>query len=242
MQILFNFQTVLLTAGPQHNSFAKAGADHKSLVVTRSGSNLLDLAISSYISDIKNIIVCDHQSVLEWSQTNLSSTWEKIEVLQVNQTKGALASLLLTADLLDNELPILVAPVDGILPKKYVEDFVSKMLKNKAQAGTVVFPSSNPEFSYVRTFGEDQILEIAEKRIIGQWATTGLFYFSSLNAMISASLWALESNLQSNGTFYISNALNYFVLKGLSIEFMRVDESHYTRFAQYDDFLKNAEG
>jgi hypothetical protein len=234
-----DFQTVLLTAGQKDLIANKSDLSHKSFVRTPSGELLIEAAFECYRSKSNNIIIVDNDQVENFCESNFRNQSIDVKLLRVSKTRGALASLLLSVDLLVPELPILVAPLDGLLPKSLVRDFISQMRRTECTSGTVVFNSVNPDYSYVRTSKNSRILEFAEKRVIGNWATTGLFYYRNLGDLILAAEWTFKNNLQIDDVFYISNSLNYFVLKDFKIDVMVIDEKNYTRYPSQTDLSEN---
>lgn len=72
----------------------------------------------------------------------------------------------------------------------------------------MVFPSDNPRLSYVRTDKRNHILEIAEKKIISNFATTGFFYFRDVNTFIDGATWALVNATNLGGRYYVSHSLH----------------------------------
>ena len=146
---------------------------------------------------------------------------------------GALASAALGVSQLSSDGPILIAPLEGYVDSETVSIFIEKMTNENMSSGCIIFKSQKPNFSYVRKGPEDEIVEIAEKRIIGDLATTGIFYFASRSQFLDACSWAFTNNVQFEGKFYLAPCLNYYILKNLRIGYLEIPEDKYFRFSNY---------
>lgn len=183
---------------------------------------LMEKAIMNYSVGVKNIVVANE---------NLSDTAEEVEVMRVSEkTSGALCTLALTIDSLIWELPVLVAPIDGIVDKEKVKKFVEKAILDDSSASIISFTSRNPKYSYVRT-NREQVTEIAEKKVISDQATAGIFYFKNVETMLSCVEWSIINNVKTEGKFFIAPSLNKLITEDKAIGIYKIDIENYYRFA-----------
>lgn len=156
-----------------------------------------------------------------------------IEIRVVNTfgpTRGALASALLPIDLLSDAEPVLVLPTNSVTNFDVLKSFVEKMYTDGVAAGIILVESKNPHFSYARIH-EGKVIEIIEKSIVGNLATTGVFYFRNKHVLKESGRWAFVNNQSTQNTFYIAQSLNYVVSAGEDIGYVIVDSSNYQHFA-----------
>ena len=69
-------------------------------------------------------------------------------------------------------------------------------------------------WSYARLQSDKRLIEIAEKKVISNFASTGVFLFRSAREFVESAEWALRLNMTFEGDFYISAALNHLVMSG----------------------------
>lgn len=100
------------------------------------------------------------------------------------QTRGALATVALSVDQLEEDSPIIIIPSNSKVEFD-LDDFNSTMEDGKFIAGIITLESSDPNMSYVRSY-QNTIIEIAEKRVISSEATAGIFYFKNRKALIDS--------------------------------------------------------
>lgn len=145
-------------------------------------------------------------------------------------TRGALASALLPIDLLSDSEPVLVLPTNSVTRVDVLKSFVEKMYTDGVAAGIILVESKNPHFSYARIH-EGKVIEIIEKSIVGNLATTGVFYFRNKHVLKESARWAFVNNQSTQNTFYIAQSLNYVLSAGEDIGYVIVDSSNYQHFA-----------
>jgi NDP-sugar pyrophosphorylase family protein len=183
---------------------------------------LIERIFETYAVGDRNILVTNLIS------PDLPSHIEKIDVSE--STSGALCTLALTVDSLDWNLPVLVVPADGLIPQEAVKEFLETAITKNYDSSTVCFKSNNPKYSYVRT-KNDHVTEIAEKRVISEQATAGIFYFKSPEIMLSCVEWSIINNISNNGKFYIAPSLNKLITENKTIGIYKIDANKYFRFS-----------
>ena len=147
-------------------------------------------------------------------------------------TKGALCTALFAIDSLDPDKPLLIAPGDFSLKPDIRSGLLEKFSDSSIQAFSVTMESSNPRFSFARIDENQRILEYCEKDPVSNVATTGIFGFKTAADFVLAATWVLKNNISLNGRFFVSSAVNYFIMNGKRVENLHLN-------LEPGDFLKN---
>jgi len=155
-----------------------------------------------------------------------------------SRVKGALVSALIACQDLDLEMPLLIAAGDSFLVH-HVSHYFPKDIRNLG-AWTTAFRSSNPRWSFLSTSDEGLVTEVAEKEVIGPFATTGIFLFGCGLDFVKAAEWVLVNNAMTSGRYFVSTALNYFISRGSIVGFNEIARSDYFSFSAPADFLRQA--
>lgn len=163
---------------------------------------------------------------------NVTSTQVLDEVLikYLPSTRGALASLGLLLDLVPEDLPVLIVPINSWIEES-LEDFVGSMISDNADVGLVVVKSNSPDLSYVRYVGE-KIVEIHEKEVVSEYAISGHFFFRNKKVILDCLDWAMLNNINKDGLLYIAPSLNFSITKGMKVSSFRADHEKYTHLRQ----------
>ncbi len=141
-------------------------------------------------------------------------------------TRGALATAMLTVDFMSANNPIVLIPTNSHLEKGVFFAFLEQMIRADYSAGTMCVRSDNPRFSYIRVHG-GKVIEVIEKKVVGDLATTGIFFFRTREILIESAKWAFVNNQSTNSSFYIAPCLNYAISKGLDIGYHEAEDKHY---------------
>ena len=149
-----------------------------------------------------------------------------VVVTPPEDTKGALASALLAIDMLESNIPILLIPTNSFVDPTETKLFASQMIGSGVSAAALCIESSNPNHSFVRIH-KNRIIEVVEKRIVDNIATTGVFFFRNQELLLKSAQWSFINNQSTNSTFFVAPALNYIISVGLEIGFKVIDSQLY---------------
>lgn len=235
-----SYQTIVTAAAPTKEIFLSAGFPTSRNRLTVGDLPLLYRAVSSAASSKGSVTLVLNKEE-ESSDFSASAMIEAlIPSLKIvhspTEAKGALVSALLGAEQLDPDLPLLICPGDAFLSKSFETHLPDTAMA--LDGFTLAFRSQSPRWSFLGLNSEGEISEVAEKRVIGDFATTGHFYFKRASDFIEASKWVLVNNANVNGAFYVSTALNYLVSSGLSLGFKEISRDEYFSFSKPHDFIQ----
>jgi hypothetical protein len=142
------------------------------------------------------------------------------------ETRGAACTALLCVRHLDPEAELLILNANEFLEIDYaaaVSDFRARGL----DAGVVVFPSLHPRYSCVRLDDQGLIVQAAEKHPISSHAIAGFYWFRRAASFLEAAQSMIRKDVQVDGVFFISLALNELVLKNQKLGVIEVDRRCY---------------
>lgn len=228
------FQTVVLAAG--NSIFAQSGiAPSKIQAQISSDTGSLLEACFAELGESSRIVCAVNPNDLDFARKVTSSNKNVVLKSIERPTRGALITLAMCLGELDQELPIVVTSVDGIVPGK-ISDFSQFILESSFDGGAIVIESTNPQLSYVTELSGTPI-EFVEKKVVSNKATTGIFCFSNLRLLQESIEWVLLSNNSLNENFYISSALNRLIYDDKKLGLYQVDASQYFRFSTPEEYF-----
>jgi hypothetical protein len=205
------------------------------LLLTAQGNQCWQLSAESvpYVELLADKLSSDAQSTFVVTDEGHEFS-EKIlpRVIVSPKTKGALCTALVAIDRLDLERPLLIAPGDFSLKPDIRAGLLEKFSDTSVQAFSVTMDSSNPKYSFARIDENQRILEYCEKDPVSKVATTGIFGFKTVADFVLAATWVLKNNISLDGRFFVSSAVNYFIMNGKRVENLHLNLSP-------DDFYKN---
>jgi NDP-sugar pyrophosphorylase family protein len=100
-------------------------------------------------------------------------------------TAGALCTVLLAMDYINNDDELLIANADQYLDIP-MDRFIAACRADSNDGCIMTFPSTHPKWSYVKLDKNSCVAMVAEKRPISKNATVGLYYFRSGKLFVGA--------------------------------------------------------
>jgi hypothetical protein len=161
----------------------------------------------------------------------LHSSLRKVEMVKTPKlTSGALATAGFGLSHISENEPFLIIPSNAEIGGNLIQSFAESMVTQRASVGAVIFDGTDPLYSYARIGKSGEIIEIVEKSVSGSCALAGFYYFSNKNHFSNCLEWAMVNNIQNQGKFFISPALNYFLAKSIEISFFEIPNDEYLRY------------
>lgn len=158
-------------------------------------------------------------------------------------TAGAACTALLAIEHIDNDEELLIANADQILDFD-VERVISRFRERGLDAGTVVFDSVHPRWSFVLTDADGMVIEASEKRPISRNATAGVYYFAQGRVFVEAAKKMIMKQASVNGGFFVCPSLNELILAQMRVGIERIEREQYISLAtpqaveEYEQALK----
>jgi len=122
-------------------------------------------------------------------------------------TDGAARTTLLAKGLLDNNNPLLIANSDQFVewsPK----DIMYRAVTDKVDAGILTFKSSHSKWSYAKLSKNGYVERVAEKEVISDDATCGIYYWKHGKDYIKYAEQMISKNIRVNNEFYVCPVFN----------------------------------
>lgn len=236
------WQTILTAAGNDDLVFQQAGFKLPKNWVKYKDKAILESAILSYSTTggLTKVLLRQVESPY-WQQHAEGLSSRNISALFLDSpTQGALCTALLGLDGFDLDAPLVIGPGDSYLSQG-ITDSVEEFLAGRATAATLLFTSYDERYSYARLMPDGDISEMAEKRRISSWASTGVFIFRKARDFIDAGSWVLQQNMRTGDEFYMSGSLNYLVMRGDKVMGLKLPPTNkYVRLASPFDLLEGS--
>lgn len=141
-------------------------------------------------------------------------------------TEGAACTVLKAAEYIDNNDELVIANSDQLVGKDDVRTACRRFLEADADVGILVFFNRALKWSYAKLSDGGLVTQVAEKRVISDFATCGIYWFRHGRTFVSCAREMMEKNDRVNGEFYVAPAINYAILRGLMVVPYFVNEMH----------------
>lgn len=133
------------------------------------------------------------------------------KIIRISElTEGAVCTVLLAKDYFNDNNPVIIKDCDQIInwnPENFLE-FVSR---NNADGAIVNIHTERPNYSFSRVDHAGRIYETAEKSVISNHGSAGIYYFARGADLIKYAEKMIEKNIRVNNEFYTSPVYNQFI-------------------------------
>lgn len=136
--------------------------------------------------------------------------------------QGAAKTVLLLRKEIDSSEELIIYNSDQLF-RLNLEHLLKKW-HGKADGIIPYFQATHPKWSYVETNEKDVVIRTAEKEVITNKATVGLYYFRHGKDFVWGADQMIKKNLMVNGEFYVCPVYNELISKGRVIKAFQVDE------------------
>ena len=203
---------------------------------------LIDWTMDSIdVSNSELIFIVRKEDVAEFSiDSYLKKQFgENTKIVIANEpTDGSVCSCLLARDLIDNDKPLAIHCSDVFFEPKFSFD---KIKSDKSWDGCILtFKSNSVNYSYSSVDEEGYIKEVAEKKVISDQASAGIYVFKKGSDFVKAADEMIKNNLKTKNEFYLAPIYNICIKNGLKIIAEEVDKiSIFGTPEEYNFFTKN---
>jgi CTP:molybdopterin cytidylyltransferase MocA len=234
--------TVITAAGDSLPLFLGSGFGQPKNLVQWESEEVLARAVRSYSQGwARTTVALNREECADWpTATFVQQSFPGVETVLVSpRVPGALISALVAMGEFPDEAPLVVAAGDSQI-KGGISRFIDAFIQEQTDAATIVFRSQNPRWSYVLPGTAGEVRQVAEKRVIGPLATTGVFFFRRVELFREAAEWCLVNSARDGGRFYVSTALNFLIKRGLDVRFSEIPREVYRTWSLPVDFVRQS--
>lgn len=208
--------------------FAEAGYSFPKPLIDVNGKPMIQLVIENLTPKVphKFIFICqqEHYDKYSLDQIFRNLTTEH-EVIKLNSaTQGAACTVLLGADYIDNDDELVIANSDQLIDVK-LDNFINYGRKSGIDGLIMTFQASHPKWSYARIDKKGNVIETAEKKVISNNATVGIYYFKVGKDFVAGASSMIEKNIRFNNEFYVCPVYNELILRDKRIKLWEIKQS-----------------
>lgn len=193
-------------------------------MVDINGKPMIEVSLDCIkLDDFKKVFIIRKEHIVNHNMDSFlkDKFGDDIEiVISETDTEGTVCTCLLAEEFLNNDSPLVITTLDV-----YFEPIFSMDLINPSVDGTIlVFKSDNPSYSYSKINDEGFIIETAEKKVISDLSSIGLYYFKSSKDFLDYSKKMVNENIRTNNEFYVCPLYNLLINDGKKINTLLFDK------------------
>lgn len=210
---------IVIPASGHGSRFAKAGYNLPKPLIEVDGMPMIHKVINNLPKNAHFIFIVRKEHCERWNfDKYLKDTVKDCDIVMVDDvTEGAACSILLAKELIDTETPLLLANSDQYLEWD-PDEFMERCYDLGSDGIISTFQNSHPKFSYARVNEDNRVVEVAEKVVISDIATTGIYYWKRGCDFVKYAQSMINKNIRFNNEFYTAPVFNEAILDGKEIK------------------------
>ena len=190
---------IVIPVGGKARRFYDAGYTEYKPFLPLNGRTMIECVIDNVRTKDCRFIF----SVRPQNEARFRQLFPKETVVVDNEQSGAASGILVAKEFINSNEPLLLANSDQLVDVD-IEDFIDTDL----DARIMTFKSDHPKWSYAKTC-EGLVTEVAEKVVISDHATVGIYYFKHGSDFVKACDRMIEDQYRVNGEFYTCPSYNF---------------------------------
>lgn len=160
---------------------------------------------------------------LKYFLNNISEGCKIIVVDEV--TEGAACTSLLAKEHINNDDMLVIANSDQYIHWNPSETMYS-FINNEDDGGILCFNSTHPKWSYAKINNQGYVEEVAEKKVISDLATVGIYYWRKGRDYVKYAEQMIEKDIRVNNEFYICPVFNEAIKDNKKISTKIINEMY----------------
>jgi len=205
--------------------FAKAGYTFPKPLIEVNGKPMIQVVVENLNIEANYIYIVQKEHYEKYHLGYLLNLITPgCKVVQIDgMTEGAACTVLKAAEYINNDLPLLIANSDQFMEWNSNECMYA-FAADQIDGGILTFKSTHPKWSYVKLDDNGFVSEVAEKKVISDDATVGVYYWRRGSQFVDSAKLMIENDERVNGEFYVAPVYNYAIKAGRKIRIKAVDK------------------
>jgi NDP-sugar pyrophosphorylase family protein len=208
---------IVIPMAGRGSPFIDAGYAFPKPLIDIHGKTMIEVVVNNLrpqTGDYRFIFICqrDHYEKYDLYNVLKNATDNKFEVVQINgTTEGAACTVLCATQYINTDDELLIANSDQYIEVP-IDEFLATAREGNKDGLIMTFKASHPKWSYARQNPDGTVVEVAEKRVISNQATVGLYYYKHGKNFVQAAQHMIHKDIRHNNEFYVCPAYNELIL------------------------------
>jgi beta-phosphoglucomutase-like phosphatase (HAD superfamily)/dTDP-glucose pyrophosphorylase len=200
---------VLIPMAGAGSRFAQAGYTFPKPLIEVNGKPMIEVVIKNLNIEANYIFLVQKEHYEKYNlKYLLNLIAPNCKIVQVDGiTDGAACTTLLAKEYIDNDAPLVMANSDQFIEWNSNEAMYA-FSADDIDGGILTFKAHHPKWSYARVGNDGFVSEVAEKRVISDDATVGVYYWKKGSDYVKYAEQMIEKDIRVNNEFYVCPVFN----------------------------------
>ena len=216
---------VLIPCAGAGSRFAQAGYTFPKPLIEVFGKPMIQVVVESLAIEGRFIFIIQKEHNEKYNMKSfLKAIRPNCEVIEISGvTEGAACTTLLAKEFINNDNPLVIANSDQYI-KWNASNTMYNMSESKVDGGILTFKATHPKWSYAKSGDDGFVTEVAEKQVISEDATVGVYYWGKGTDYVKYAEDMIQKDIRVNNEFYVCPVFNQAIEEKKKIKVYDVEE------------------
>lgn len=216
---------VLIPMAGAGSRFAQAGYTFPKPLIEVRGKPMIQVVVENLNIEANYIFICQKEHYEKYNlKYLLGLIAPNCKIVCVDGiTEGAACTTLLAKQFIDNDQPLVMANSDQFIEWNSNEVMYA-FNADTIDAGIVTFHATHPKWSYAKLDDDGFVAEVAEKKVISDLATVGVYYWKRGSDYVKYAEQMIEKDIRVNNEFYVCPVFNEAIEDSKLVRVKNIDK------------------
>jgi len=216
---------VLIPMAGAGSRFAQAGYTFPKPLIEVRGKPMIQVVVENLNIEANYIFLVQKEHYEKYNlKYMLNLIAPNCTIVQVDgMTEGAACTTLLAQEFIDNDEPLIMANSDQFVEWNSNECMYAFKADN-IDGGILTFEATHPKWSYAKLDDNGFVSEVAEKKVISNQATVGVYYWNKGSDYVKYARQMIHKDIRTNGEFYVCPVFNEAIGDGKKIRVKQIQK------------------
>jgi NDP-sugar pyrophosphorylase family protein len=220
---------IVIPMAGRGSRFADAGYTTPKPMIPVHGKPMIQVVVENLTPNRPHrfIFICQNEHIKKYNlDTELKSIAANVEVIGIDGiTEGMVCTVLKAKDLINNDNPLMTANSDQYIDFD-INQYLNEMDQNDADGLIMTMKADDPKWSFAKTDENGIVLKTAEKKVISEDATVGIYNFAKGSDLVKAAEEMIEDDVRVNNEFYVCPCYNYMIQHNKKVVIYGIGEEY----------------
>ena len=215
---------VLIPMAGAGSRFAQAGYTFPKPLIEVRGKPMIQVVVENLNIEANYIFLVQKEHYEKYNlKYLLNLIAPNCKIVQVDGlTEGAACTTLLAKEYIDNDAPLVMANSDQFVEWNSNECMYA-FSADSIDGGILTFEATHPKWSYAKLDENGFVSEVAEKKVISNHATVGIYYWKHGSDYVKYAEQMIKKNIRTNNEFYVAPVFNEAIGDGKKIRVKNIE-------------------
>lgn len=215
---------VLVPMAGAGSRFAQQGYTFPKPLIEVNGKPMIQVVVENLNIEAHFIFIVQQEHYEKYNlKYLLNLIAPNCDIVQVNGiTEGAACSTLLAKEFINNNEPLVMANSDQFVEWNSNEVMYA-FTADEIDGGIVTFEASHPKWSYAKVDKDGFVAEVAEKKVISNEATVGIYYWKHGSDYVKYAEQMIANDVRVNNEFYVCPVFNEAINDNKKIKIKKIE-------------------